>query len=676
MKDVCSLRVKNVIVLAVLFLVVMTLFMAVLLGVLLSSFEYAERSDISETTTRVTRAIMDDFKNQMDILLTYSNWDSSYYLMKTYSVDQMNKRLNVSYGNIDHVEELTGANFIGYYFLNGTVAGKVGYDFESRMAVPMPTEMYQLPSFLMENIQILSTMNIGYWTLKDGTLFLVMAAPVQCSGCGFTDTPGIMMWARYIRSVYVSQVSNRAQVCITMYNLQSGKELDSEFTAVWNQIKSKPYIYPNSSSIISEWKNTDPTLIRMGNVAESAKNQRICFGNDSSSTGERIITYQTYQDIYGQPSFVLRTDFSRSVRELGLQSFGWSYGFTCLVVILSSLIIFVLNEVIVVTPLVNLGYHLRKIMKNTENLADSTIPVKGITEISTLTQRINTMLRVVAASSEQIAKRGNLLEQLLEKASLEEQKTRILLNSISDMVLAVDRKTANVTMANTAFFNKTRYSQKDLGSISRYLKEFSQESELLSKINQLVQSSRDSWETHLTKPTSEKIPVKISAKLIQFPNSEKSECESLRDTYLLVCKDLSEEKKLKEKKQQNQQLLESIKLIMEFDKMFNNTQLRQEFKKQCEKERSVENFLFLETVEQYRRIPNAQDRVEKQQQVLKQFIDPSGDNHLNISGQVLQQSKVEIENGLGRYDALDKLETFVRDMVINDTWFRYCQQRK
>jgi sensor domain CHASE-containing protein len=70
----CSLRIKNMIMLIIVFLIMMSVFLSILLSVILSSFNVAEHNETIDTSKRVTRAVTDDYSSQAALLLTYSNW--------------------------------------------------------------------------------------------------------------------------------------------------------------------------------------------------------------------------------------------------------------------------------------------------------------------------------------------------------------------------------------------------------------------------------------------------------------------------------------------------------------------------------------------------------------------------------------------------------------------------
>jgi hypothetical protein len=582
--------------------------------------------------------------------------------MKDYTKDKMDYRLYWSYGNMDHVRELTGANFIGYYFLNGSVAGKVGYDFEAGTSVDMPLEMEQIPPVLMKGMNDTANMNIGYWSTSDGTIVLVMVAPIQCGACGFGDITGMMLWAKYVKQGYVKEVASRAQTCVSLYDTDDTTNAATK--SILPTIKKLPRgIVPVYNG---ELEHDQPLSIQtfVPNDLSMLKG-RECYNMTTgqvTSSEERIVFYLVFEDIFGNKSIVLRSDFPRAIRHLGLSSFGWAYGIVSLIVILCSLLVVLLTELLVVNPMLSLNQYLKRILKSIDT--SSVIPVRGIREIATLTRRINNMLQVIDESYGQLQRDNAKLTGLLQKVSTEEQKSRTLMNSIVDLIMTVDKNSSDVILANNSFYSKTRYDSLKPVAVSQIF----HETDVMVKINE-ISDTDSAWTTNITTRFGRHIPVSVTIKNAKLFQEEE------RDVYVIVAHDMTDNQSMQEKLMSNHEAIQTMQSIIDFNKMLRSPELRADFLKYCETEMSDENLLFLVAVDEYRHTLDAHVRFEKQNQISQIFLDQTGSKPLNLSSKVFEVAKHDIANGCGQFDLFDKLEKVVSEMVIKDTWFRYSSKK-
>ena len=107
----------------------------------------------------------------------------------------------------------------------------------------------------------------------------------------------------------------------------------------------------------------------------------------------------------------------------------------------------------------------------------------------------------------------------------------------------------------------------------------------------------------------------------------------------------------------------------EFDKEFKNEAFRREIYEHCKKERNEENVEFLELVLQYRSAA-LEDRVEMQKKIYEKFIATGGKKQLNISTDLSNGVAAKMEKFLGDEDVFETVETFVKTMLMQDSYAR------
>ena len=387
---------------------------------------------------------------------------------------------------------------------------------------------------------------------------------------------------------------------------------------------------------------------------------------DKPTTNPRIASYQVYTDILGANVLVVRSDVERYINLLGLKSFGWSYGMVCLVVLIISIVVTLFIELVVVGPVVQLSSSVLSIRQMNDITRRVNIP-RGGTEISSLARGVNSMLKALDASQRKLASDHALLIRLLDKVAVEEQKSRSIMNAMTDFILTVSSETGVILSANQSFYSKLGYSAKNVENnmnISALFRDLSGET-LMDNLAGLA-------DTNSTLDTSvytsfAVLPVEISCHTVRLFMDD----DRVVNCYVVVVRNMKEQHELIQTLNKRQEQLLQLADQVKFDQMMRNHETRDEFHKFCKSEASEENFLFLQGIEHYKSLKSVHERAIFQHEIVEQFLKPTGVSPLNLAGNLLNAELAVIEKSCGDLTVFDKLETAVRIMVISDTFVRF-----
>ncbi|KAF0979967.1 hypothetical protein FDP41_001120 [Naegleria fowleri] len=292
----------------------------------------------------------------------------------------------------------------------------------------------------------------------------------------------------------------------------------------------------------------------------------------------------------------------------------------------------------------------------------------------------------VLERTKDLAHSHNQLSLLLDKISLEEQRTRKILNTIDDAVVTITCE-GLVIHYNHSFLNMFSLKEIDIRKAERTTTTINT---LLPKLNTkeiFEKHSEDDSITNFETIGVSKAQIEFNIRIsVNFCKMLKSEIvkgssvvttsnEQERVAVLLIHSNTDRSallKNLKEKEKQYNLLMEK----MEFKEMFDHHERRSEFKDFCAKEHNDESILFLEDVQLYKSlVNNLQQRSELQHEIYNKYLAHSAPKQLNISSEELETYGFKIKNGIGQIDLFDSLEKVVINNIIFDSFKRWTMQQ-
>ncbi|KAL9651711.1 hypothetical protein ABK040_009326 [Willaertia magna] len=726
-----SLRFKTISVLLLMFLLLMAICLAILVASFIVSFSNIEVQSAEDGSRRVTRALFDDFNSLATKLFEWAVWDTTADLL----INNDPAAIDAFFAdNLDcDYLQVTRINYAIMYHLNGSfIKGVACYRGQPIQNIPEELLELKSDSILLQGMTVPNTKKVGLLIPKqplselgvdtvipESWKNILLTASMPITPNSLSESYGVFVFGKYENWDLVNDIASRTQLCLTMYNLDNSSDTslllqslkESSSSSISEVLTGAPATIINGLTSVSNWVNDRAFKVSvLDGSSKSMQYSRQCWvdpSNNSSSatTGERMAAYQMFNDLNGSKGIVLRTDISRSVYQLGITSFLITWGVMTAAVIVLSITIVVFIEAFVLRRVIKLTGSVNSITTN--NDVTQRVPKMGLDEVGILAKNVNRMLHQLELSQQKIEKENILMQQLLEKTSLEEQKSRMVMNAINDFIVTVECSSGLLININSAFesnilkrgrnklsraFSTAQLDNKtetvkvagDRNStqsqnpqafyqtqcLDEYYKDVPLE-DLKNKLEELcLGGQKASWETTLTSGFGIKVPVSVSASKVRMIIRE----GTIGDAYVIVAKNLSEQLELKQTLKQQQQQLSEMKTNAEFDRVMKDPILRLKFAGFCKKERSEENFLFLEYVEKYRSLSKTHERSQKQREIIDLFLKEDCEMPLNVAAKDAEIEVKKIMNGFGQIDLFDKLEGIVKAMMSRDTFNRFMIQ--
>jgi PAS domain-containing protein len=452
-------------------------------------------------------------------------------------------------------------------------------------------------------------------------------------------------------STVVSDMANRAQLCCTLYTYNDKSNWDGIYGT--GATETMP-ITPNI--VVNKWQNTDIGTWSILKVT-TPKNQltnRQCWQLDEVVentlvlTEERLGGYNLYNDIYNSKSLAFRIDISRSINILATYSIIIVLSILAAVGVGFAILIGVLLEVFVLCRVSALTYQIRKIRESN----DISKRVKGLTgmdEVDYLTFNINEMLGSIETSQLE-------LQGTFNKLGYEEEKTRLMLNSIPDSISIIRPLDGTIIEVNSSF--EKLFSENWKGK-KIY--------EILPNLptKEIEQAVGRTSESESIGQFGLKIPVSVLTCGINFFE------EGEKIAYVLcIVRDMRERNDVLDKLQREMEMFSKIEKEFTFEEQFRDPIIREAFAKFCEKEKTIENVYFLIAAENYKKLDQA-SRIKNQQIIFDTFMGEKSKYSLNISSDSFDMTKKKVKNGLGQIDLFSELEKAVKFNLISESFSRF-----
>jgi PAS domain S-box-containing protein len=677
---ICSIRSKTLVTVLIAFLVFYAVILGLILGVFPDTFLKFEYTNINQASRRINRVLKDQADDLAKFTTQYiAAWDTSFLTWNNLNSGVWNQTNLDGYMNDNWADAqfiTFHIDFVAYYLLDGTMRQSRTYDIDagSLDTQPLPDELSTFPSAWSKlNLGDTSTRAQGFLSPKDRNItYLIVAVPIQ-STIFQGPVPALIIVGRRLNSRTNADIALRSQLCITQYysnNQNNWQTLyDNSIVNIKTNALSSSFnlITPNITD--TTWQDKDEnlinTLVKMDNMTTTLTG-RSCWAssqaddqipaNKSSLTipTERLAGFNAYSDINGKFALMIRVDVNRSVRDLSTFA-----TLTVLLILLAVGIAFfflieILLEVLVLCRMTRLTIQIKNIHENEKDSNNVVTTTGGFDEIGYLSQNINEMLGTIRESQSQLIAFVNRLGQ-------EEEKTRIMLNTMPDCIL-IFNSTGKITKMNSTF-EKIFYSAQELEEKAIF--------DILTQLKKedLEDATCNNVETIASGKFGVKIPVSVSTTKIEiFVEEVKT------NQVMIVIRDMRERKDAQDKLEKEKRALEELEQQMEFEATFREPILREAFTKFCTKEKTVENVLLLAAIENYKKMDQAK-RPKKQKTIYEKFLKTGAEHAVNISKKTLDEAIDKAMNGVGQVDLFSSLEKAIKFNLIGESFSRFQSVR-
>ena len=342
------LRKKTVIVIAVVTVLVGSIIGGMTNNLLMAKFTQLERENVNQNIQRAINVLSDDLSSLEHTDYDWAAFDDTYQFIQDPQHDQAYIEANPSDPTLTNI----GVDVIVYFNQTCNIVYSKALD-SNDTGIPVPQETINA---ILSNPQIINHTGIdsrtqGILALPSGSLMVASDPILTTNGQG--PVMGSLVMGRHINDAEVAKLSQTLRLPLTIQDL-ANPQLPSDFqTALSSMQKNETsYVQPLS-------------------------NNKVC-------------GYATVDDFSGKPVLMLRVDLPRDIYNEGQESTNYLSLSLALVGIVFGLVVMLLLEKIVLTPISGLEKEVKSISRNPN--ASKRLKLKGSDELTSLGASVNEML--------------------------------------------------------------------------------------------------------------------------------------------------------------------------------------------------------------------------------------------------------------------------------------------
>jgi sensor domain CHASE-containing protein len=410
-----KIQVRTLVILGVtaLILFVTLSFIAQLL--VLSSYVQIEKQESDSNTLLV----MDQIRYESDQLGTkardWAVWDDTYQFMVNQNRDYQN---SVIYPVTTY--ESLQLNGLLYYDIDGNLVASQGYDLQNKTRTNLSAGTI---SYFSENLGLLSNTRggkkkEGVVLLSEGPFLVGMHTILPTSGTG--PSHGTLVMLQSLDEMKIASIQNRLHLSALLFDLHS------------NLVQTDP--------VISQLSVADAPV-----TISRVQNEQIFSG------------FALMYDVFNKPVMLLEVDTQRTIsQEMRLTLFSLIEAFLAIGII-SLLLIGLLLDRYIITPLTGLDMAMKKISLQRDQA--ERLPIDGDDEISSMKMSFNTLLQELSDKDTALAevnRKANLyLDIYLDVLTNEIINVTLSLKQFSDLIRETDSgNNTDQTMRITEALNR------------------------------------------------------------------------------------------------------------------------------------------------------------------------------------------------------------------------------
>jgi len=342
-----SLRKKTIIIISLIFCCLIFLLYITSQIFLGRSYLNLEEQYTSKNIVQASSALQDEVNNLDTMINDWSNWDDTYAFIE----DKNNNYITSNLG--DSVFTQLNTDIIIFINSSGQIVFGKEYNSDTKKTEELSLDYKQIilaDSFRKSYNN--SKANIkGIIMTSKGPAIIAAKSILHSDGSG--SSRGILLMGRYLNDDKIKQISHITSLSINIKALELNN-LSLEFKNVYEILKNKN-----------------------GNLIKPLNK-------------DNIAGYKLINDIHNKPILILRVDTPRNIYKQGKSTINFFAFILCIAGILIGIIVLLIMEKLVLSPLRVLSENVHEIGKS-GNLSIR-IPVKEKDELGTLAETVNKML--------------------------------------------------------------------------------------------------------------------------------------------------------------------------------------------------------------------------------------------------------------------------------------------
>lgn len=266
------------------------------------------------------------------------------------------------------------------------------------------------------------------------------------------------------------------------------------------------------------------------------------------------------------------------------------------------------------------------------------------------------------------------LRILLDRIAAQETKTRAVINSLPDFICVITVN-GKILQTNSAFDDEFPFTQQEMEKGVHIWNIFT---ELASDFYRTI--DEEEVATQASRRFGDVIDVSVRVRSLKEANEASStqsqekvtgltslNLQDAEEAYVVIAKNRS---------------IKAVEVISEdrvrrsaFEKRFRDKGFQTDFKQFCEKNKTVENIMFLEAVAEYKK-KSFGDRVDMKMHIFDQFIKEEARMQLNLDNATVVEETIKIGKSMGDIDVFKTVEDCVYKIIVNDIMPRYILEKQ
>ncbi len=338
-------------------------------------------------------------------------WDDAYKFVSDLNNDFIKSNL------VEETFDNARLNMMIFFDKHGNYRYGRFYDLEKKEFVPMPEGIkpYIMPNSLLTTSRDINSSVVGMLKLKEG--FLIVASHAILRSDGKDPAAGALIMANFLDKKRMDFLSKIAAHPLSLYPINEAK------TSPWlNDIYEK--LQKNAHYLLPKNKN-------------------------------EIYGFSLLKDIYGKPIGIFSVKYNRSILNQGLKTINYFIFVLFFIGFIGLLGLWLLNKLIVVTPLLRLTREVANI--DLANKKFVYIDQSGKDEISDISRTINSMLDALNKSNNDLAQHLARLEEAnknLVDEVLQRKKIELKLRAEENELVHQAHHDSLTGLANRSLFNE------------------------------------------------------------------------------------------------------------------------------------------------------------------------------------------------------------------------------
>ncbi len=411
-----TLRRKTLLVMTLVIVTPVLLVSVVLRNVTTNSYTQLEDQSALVDLDRVINSLQDSIDDMALGMQDWSNWDATYQFVQDLNPDYANENLTddtFSVLNINLMLFLDSSNRIVYskiFDQEGDLQANFIQDFADLERSGGLAPLLEAPT-------------AGYFSLDGEPLIVASQKILRSDGSGAPD--GTLIWGRHLDAGAINRYSQRLRLTLNLGVTDRAENPEDMQAAATDLALGTP---------------------------------RVVSVLDANTLG----SYALLNDIFGQPSLILRVTVPRLIYQQGQASLSFFFVILMAAGVVFGLAALLLLEHLVLKPMALLSQRVAN-MSDQDDFT-SRLPVNGHDELAQLARSINGMLDSVTQSRAALRQLNGELESRVNKRTteLEWQKTQLqrVMDTMGEgVVLSVEGR---ITYANRACAELLNYQPQDL----------------------------------------------------------------------------------------------------------------------------------------------------------------------------------------------------------------------